>query len=114
MAKYAKTLKHTVRAEIDSLRARAPHLDTQRLRNWLHADANALDDPAKAGLDAALQDSKVLHTVYAMRQDLVALWERSNASREQLVKELQDWCSRAEQSGIAALQDFSLKLRSYA
>jgi stearoyl-CoA desaturase (delta-9 desaturase) len=114
MAKYAKTLKHTVRTEIDGLRARAPHLDTQRLRNWLHADAKALDDPAKAGLDAALQDSKVLHTVYAMRQDLVALWERSNASREQLVKELQDWCSRAEQSGIAALQDFSLKLRSYA
>jgi stearoyl-CoA desaturase (Delta-9 desaturase) len=114
MAKYAKTLKHTVRTEIDGLRARAPHLDTQRLRNWLHADANALDDPAKAGLDAALQDSKVLQTVYAMRQDLVALWERSNASREQLVKELQDWCSRAEQSGIAALQDFSLKLRSYA
>lgn len=114
MAKYAKTLKHTVRAEIDSLRARAPHLDTQRLRNWLHADAKALDDPAKAGLAAALKDSKVLQTVYAMRQDLAALWERSNASREQLVKELQDWCSRAEQSGIAALQDFSLKLRSYA
>jgi stearoyl-CoA desaturase (Delta-9 desaturase) len=114
MAKYAKTLKRTVGTEIDSLRARAPHLETQRLRNWLHADASALDDPAKAGLDAALQDSKVLHTVYAMRQDLVALWERSNASREQLVKELQDWCSRAEQSGIAALQEFSLKLRSYA
>ncbi len=114
MAKYAKTLKHTVRAEIDSLRARAPHIDTQRLRNWLHTDANALDDPAKAGLDAALEDSKVLQTVYAMRQDLVALWARSNATREQLVKELQDWCSRAEQSGIAALQDFSLKLRSYA
>jgi stearoyl-CoA desaturase (delta-9 desaturase) len=114
MANYARTLKRTVRAEIDGLRARAPHLDTQRLRNWLHADASALDDPAKAGLDAALQDSKVLRTVYAMRQDLVALWERSNASGEQLVKELQDWCSRAEQSGIAALQEFSLKLRSYA
>jgi stearoyl-CoA desaturase (Delta-9 desaturase) len=113
MAKYAKTLKRTVGTEIDGLRAKAPHLDKQSLRRWLHADAKALDDPSKAGLDAALQDSKVLHTVYAMRQDLVALWERSNASREQLVKELQDWCHRAEESGIAALREFSLKLRSY-
>jgi stearoyl-CoA desaturase (Delta-9 desaturase) len=114
MAKYAKTLKRTIGAEIDGLRAKAPHLDKQGLRRWLHADAKALDDPSKAGLDAALQDSKVLHTVYAMRQDLVALWERSNASREQLVKELQDWCHRAEESGIAALREFSLKLRRYA
>jgi stearoyl-CoA desaturase (Delta-9 desaturase) len=114
MAKYAKTLKRTIGAEIDGLRAKAPHLDKQGLRRWLHADAKALDDPSKAGLDAALQDSKVLHTVYSMRQDLTALWERSNASREQLVKELQDWCHRAEASGIAALREFSHKLRSYA
>jgi stearoyl-CoA desaturase (delta-9 desaturase) len=114
MAKYAKTLRHTVGTEIDGLRARAPHLDKRSLRQWLHADVKELDDPSKAGLDAALQDSKVLQTVYSMRQELVALWERSNASREQLVKELQDWCSRAEQSGIAALEEFSLRLRRYA
>ena len=114
MSKFAKSLKHTVGAELDSLRARAPHVDTRRLRAWLHKDAKTLDEPAKAGLDEALKDSKVLHTVYSMRQELIALWERSNASREQLVKELQDWCSRAEQSGITALKEFSMKLRSYA
>jgi len=27
---------------------------------------------------------------------------------------LQDWCNRAEASGIKALQDFSLRLRTYA
>jgi stearoyl-CoA desaturase (delta-9 desaturase) len=27
---------------------------------------------------------------------------------------LQDWCNRAEASGIKALQDFSLRLRRYA
>jgi stearoyl-CoA desaturase (Delta-9 desaturase) len=27
---------------------------------------------------------------------------------------LQDWCHRAEQSGIKALQDFALRLRRYA
>jgi stearoyl-CoA desaturase (delta-9 desaturase) len=114
MAKYAKSLKRTIGAEIDSLRARAPHFDKRSLRQWLHADASALDDPSKAHLDAALADSEVLHTVYSMRQELVALWERSNASREQLVKELQDWCARAEESGIQALEEFSLRLRRYA
>jgi stearoyl-CoA desaturase (delta-9 desaturase) len=31
-----------------------------------------------------------------------------------LLHQLQDWCVRAEASGIKALQDFSLRLRSYA
>ena len=53
-------------------------------------------------------------TVVAMRRDLAALWERSNASKEQLLRQLQDWCGRAEASGIAALAEFSQRLRSYA
>jgi len=114
MATYAKSVKRTIGAELESLRARAPHLDTQRLRSWLHSDATTLGEPDKAELEEVLQDNKVLLTVYSMRQDLTALWARSNASREQLVKELQDWCSRAEQSGIEALEQFSLRLRSYA
>ena len=37
---------------------------------------------------------------------------RSASAAEQLVAELQAWCKRAEESGIAALQEFSLKLRA--
>jgi stearoyl-CoA desaturase (delta-9 desaturase) len=48
-----------------------------------------------------------------MREELIALWERSNASKEQLLRQLQDWCHRAETSGIAPLVDFSRRLRSY-
>ncbi len=49
-----------------------------------------------------------------MRNELAAMWERSNASREQLLAQLQDWCHRAEQSGIKALQEFAMRLRRYA
>ena len=56
----------------------------------------------------------MLATALAMRQELVGLWERSNASKEQLVRQLQDWCRRAEASGIPPLVDFSRRLRSYA
>ena len=61
-----------------------------------------------------LDGNAVLAKLYAMRQELMALWERSTASSEQLLKDLQDWCARAEASGIRALEEFSLRLRSYA
>lgn len=68
----------------------------------------------RASIESALAKSQRLETIYAMRRDLTAVWEKSSASREQLVKQLQDWCHRAEQSGIAQLQEFSLRLRRYA
>jgi hypothetical protein len=35
-------------------------------------------------------------------------------SREQLLSQLQEWCKRAEESGIHALQEFAVRLRRYA
>jgi len=48
-----------------------------------------------------------------MRSELAAIWGRSAATREQLVKQLQDWCLRAEASGIRPLVEFSQRLRRY-
>ena len=53
-------------------------------------------------------------TTHAMRRELVALWARSMASSEHLVMQLQDWCLRAEASGIAPLVVFSRRLRTYS
>jgi stearoyl-CoA desaturase (delta-9 desaturase) len=52
--------------------------------------------------------------MHDMRVELGLIWERSTVSREQLVHQLQDWCLRAEASGIQALHDFSRRLRTYA
>jgi stearoyl-CoA desaturase (delta-9 desaturase) len=49
-----------------------------------------------------------------MRRELVALWQRSTATHDELLKRLQDWCRRAEESGIRQLEEFSLRLRRYA
>jgi stearoyl-CoA desaturase (Delta-9 desaturase) len=49
-----------------------------------------------------------------MRAELVSLWQRSMASRGELVARLEDWCRRAEKSGIGPLAEFSQKLRTYA
>jgi stearoyl-CoA desaturase (delta-9 desaturase) len=64
-------------------------------------------------LELLLGESRALQTAYAMRDELMALWERSNVSGEHLLKALQDWCERAENSGVRQLQELSLRLRSY-
>ena len=114
VAKYAKSLRRTCAEEMRELKARAVSVDRAALKRWLHIDATALPETERAKRDEVINHSKVLATVYTMRDDLAAVWQRSNASKEQLVHQLEDWCHRAEVSGIEALQDFSRRLRSYA
>ncbi len=47
-----------------------------------------------------------------MREELRQLWTRTGVSAEQLVADLQAWLRKAEESGIAALQEFALRLRA--
>jgi len=114
LAKYAKSLRSTCATELQSLRARAVRVDGATLKRWLHIDARTLPTTEQARMNEVLSKSTVLSTVYTMRQELSALWQRSSASKEQLVSHLEDWCRRAEASGIAALRDFSRQLRCYA
>jgi stearoyl-CoA desaturase (Delta-9 desaturase) len=116
---YARSLKVTYSAELARLRERAAHRSevpsTGRLKRWLSVDnANALPETERATLAKMLENSKALQTIYAMRQDLNALWERSTESSEQLLARLQDWCHRAETSGIPPLAQFALQLKRYA
>jgi len=113
LARYATSLKKTYAEELKRL---APH-DAQvlrRLKRWLTRDESELKEIQRSRVADGLARSKALSTVYAMRRDLLALWERSHASRDQLVRQLQDWCQRAEATGIRPLVEFSRGLRSYA
>jgi stearoyl-CoA desaturase (Delta-9 desaturase) len=117
---YARTLKAACAAEFAALREHSrpsPRRDVPTLRcvkRWLLADPATLSDADRTRLVAAIAHSKVLQQVYSMRQELAALWERSTESSEQLLARLQDWCHRAEASGIAPLAQFSFTLRRYA
>jgi len=114
LAKYAKSLSRTCAAEIHELKARAVRVDVAAIKRMLHRDVKSLPAVERVKVDEALSKSKVLATVYTMREELAALWQRSNASKEQLVRHLEDWCLRAEASGIIPLQEFSRRLRCYA
>ncbi len=116
MAKYAKALKRTWREELKKLREKG-ELDSGYLkpaRKLLQREPGKLAAVQKQQLSELLAHSKALQTIHEMRVELSAIWERSNFSREQLLQQLQDWCTRAEASGIQALQEFSWRLRSYA
>lgn len=84
------------------------------VKPWLGKDQALLGPSRYQQLMQALNASQALATMYSMRGELTALWSRSTATGEQLAKQLQDWCQRAEASGIAPLADFSRRLRSYA
>jgi stearoyl-CoA desaturase (delta-9 desaturase) len=116
MAKYAKSLRRAWHDEIDNLTGKAK-LESKFLKTskkLLQREPAKLAAPQQQQLSELFAHSKALKTMHEMRVELGAIWERSHSSREQLLQQLQDWCARAEASGIKALQEFSLRLRSYA
>jgi stearoyl-CoA desaturase (delta-9 desaturase) len=112
LTRYSRSTKQVYSLELAKLRDALP--DVTKVRRWLNLDQSALKPTEKAELLSVLARSEQLKTLYQMRQELIALWSRSTASSEQLVRQLQDWCQRAEASGIEALSQFSRRLRCYA
>jgi stearoyl-CoA desaturase (Delta-9 desaturase) len=116
LARYARSLKRAYLEELGQLRRISPQQarSLQSIEPWLDRDDRMLRDFERARLAEVLPKSRTLQTMYSMRRELVAVWGRSTASREQLVTRLQDWCRSAEASGIRQLVAFSRRLRSYA
>jgi len=117
MAKYARNLRHAAHVEVERLKAEgaasAGRLADMRLaKRWLHRDEDKIPTAVKAQVAQAVEHSPGLAKLVAMREELRLLWTRTNVSAEQLVADLQAWCRSAEESGIAALQEFALKLRA--
>jgi stearoyl-CoA desaturase (delta-9 desaturase) len=115
LSRYAKVAKRTYAHEIERLRHWSPR-DAEVLQSLKRAllRGQAMAGHESVKLSEALKHSRALELTLAMRHELAGMWERSNASKEQLVRQLQDWCHRAEASGLAPLADFSQRLRSYA
>jgi stearoyl-CoA desaturase (delta-9 desaturase) len=116
LAKFARSLRQTYTEEVSALQRSSPGdaLALETVKPLLDRDEKILGEAERRRLAETLPKSRALQTVYAMRRELAALWGRSLASRDQLVKQLQDWCQRAEASGIRSLAEFSQRLRCYA
>jgi stearoyl-CoA desaturase (delta-9 desaturase) len=113
LARFTGSIKATCADEIRRIASNSSaHVDD--FKRWLSVDERFISEHERARVAQIAEKSRTLKTVVTMRQELVGLWQRSSATKEQLLKQLEDWCRRAELSGITALQDFSRTLRSYA
>jgi stearoyl-CoA desaturase (delta-9 desaturase) len=86
----------------------------RRARGLLVRDVSLVNARARAQLDRILSSFNDLRVVYQYRQQLQAVWAGKSTSHEMVRKALQEWCQQAEETGIAALQDFSRRLRGYS
>jgi stearoyl-CoA desaturase (Delta-9 desaturase) len=112
LSKYLKSLRHLAAEECDQLKLGAS--EGKAAKRLLRLKSADLCEQKQAQLAVLLKRSERLSKAHAMRDELEALWARSSATTEQLVKQLQEWIHNAEQSGIQQLEEFSLRLRRYA
>ncbi|CAM8639692.1 OLE1 Fatty-acid desaturase [Comamonadaceae bacterium] len=113
MAAYATGVRQAARVELAAMKARSADAAViQAAKRWMHRDVEKVPAAEASQLAQARAASPVLDKMVTMREELRQLWLNTSVSREQLTKDLQAWCHRAEESGIAALRDFSMKLRA--
>ncbi|NDY89680.1 DesA family fatty acid desaturase [Ideonella livida] len=118
MAHYAKELRRACAAELARLKQQGGAAgavswsDLRLAERWLHRDQDKIPSALLPRLQVVVDGLPALNTLVAMREELRQVWTRTNVSAEQLLADLQDWCRRAEASGIEALRQFSLELRS--
>ena len=113
MAGYARELRRAGRAEIEVLKAKKADVSVLRAANrWLHRDDDKVPAAARSQIAQVRAEHPVLDKMVTMREELRLMWLTTSASREQLAADLQAWCHRAEESGISALREFSMRLRA--
>jgi stearoyl-CoA desaturase (delta-9 desaturase) len=113
MASYANGVREAARAEFDAMKARSADAAViKAAHRWMHRDADKVPAAVATDLAQARAVSPVLDKMVIMREELRQMWLNTHVSRDQLIQDLQAWCRRAEESGIATLRDFSMKLRA--
>ena len=113
MAGYAKDMRRAFKDELQAMKSRSADAAVLKVaQRWMHRDADKVPAAVVPRLVLARAASPVLDQMVIMREELRQLWLNRSHTREQLAADLQAWCHRAEASGIAALQEFSLRLRA--
>lgn len=121
VAQFARLVRRTVADEVGRMR-RAGAIPqgmmtniSRSLKHWLQGAFGILPATEQEAIEQALRSSEVLRTINSMRRELLAaIWNRSAEATGQCVDRLDEWCARAEQSGISGLKEFSRLLRCYA
>ena len=112
MAGFARQLQTALKQEIAALPKLPADAVLSAAKRWMHRDEVQVPVQFHALLKQARDALPNVDTMVRMREELRQSWLNTNASRAQLALDLQQWCLRAEQSGVVALHDFSMQLRA--
>ena len=113
MASYAKGVRQAARDEFEAMKVRSADVAMfKAAKRWMHRDHEKVPAAVIPVLAKALAASPVLDKMVTMREELRQMWLNTHVSRDQLTLDLQAWCHRAEESGIATLREFSMRLRA--
>ncbi len=114
MAHYCRDVVHQVHRD-EMNKADASYRERlKKVRRLLIREASLIDESARLKLREVLSDNHRLDTVYRFKLELQELWKRSSESNEKMLHALQEWCRRAEASGIQTLELFAQQLQGYS
>ena len=115
VAEFAHSVRRTCAQEAAKFRIRGGQmLQSSAFKKWLSSRSNRLTDIERENLSHLLEKSKVLRKIEDLNTELASLWQDSEATLEQLVVRLRDWCRKAEESGIDSLSKFAYELRGFS
>jgi stearoyl-CoA desaturase (delta-9 desaturase) len=103
---FATVLKPQLKADAKDL--------PRRVRNGFRSEGKWLSEPNRARMQAYIAERPAVSNLMEYRQRLLAIYEIKSAEAETKLEALRAWCAEAEASGIAALQQFSARLKGYA
>jgi stearoyl-CoA desaturase (delta-9 desaturase) len=112
MANYATQLRLALKQELATMSTLPADSVLSAAKRWMHRDAEKVPAKVVAQLAQARAALPDVDTMVKMREELRQIWLNTHHTRAQLALDLQAWCKRAEASGIAALQEFSMHLRA--
>ncbi len=114
LARFAREAQVSLREELARLRLpAAEHARFAGMGRWLRKDPGAVPAQHQQTMKELLERSGALRSLVEMRAELVATWQQTAASREQMLAQLQDWIARAEASGNRRLEMLAQRIRSY-
>ena len=114
MRRYSEQLSQACRSEIKQLQRETQQCFLMSaVGKWLREDNLLMTVDEQHHLQKVMNLSPVLRTIVTMKNELVEIWTKTNVTKSQLLNQLQDWCLRAENSGIQSLNQFAKTLKAY-
>jgi len=114
MAKfYQQVIKPVVQEQKAQLSEEAPSL-YKKAKRLLKKDEGLMTEKYRHQLKELMESDAIMEKLYDMKQELQQVWKKRTASRDEMLKAMQEWCKKAEESGIRALQEFADSLKQYS